>query len=197
MDIINNLAKGKLSLSLCHGFSMKMIIIKVCHLSSGCHHNNHTLNEKKKVKSLISSYLWTFGRDTKWGHHLNFFFSLFIIKTNGFHVTMGDHRRLWNNIGDTFGCTWVPCVCSHHFLTSYDLLLNRYTAILNLAVFKKRKSETNNGWIGDLITLTFPSIFTKGWLSRLFAKNLERLLDISWTVQRKPVYDRVKFDRIS
>ena len=56
MDIINNLAKGKLSLSICHGFSMKMIIIKVCHLSLGCHHNNHTLN-KKKVKSLISSYL--------------------------------------------------------------------------------------------------------------------------------------------
>lgn len=156
-----------------------------------------TLYIKKKVKSLISSYLRTFGRDTKWGHHLNFFFSLFIIKTNGFHVTMGDHRRLWNNIGDTFGCTWVPCVCSHHFFTSYDLLLNRYTAILNLAVFKKSKSETKNGWIGDLITLTFPSIFTKGWLSRLFAKNLERLLDISWTVQRKPVYDQVKFDRIS
>ena len=104
-----------------------------------------TLYIKKKVKSLISSYLWTFGRDTKWGHLLNFFFSLFIIKTNGFHVTMGDHWRLWNNIGDTFGCTWVPCVCSHHFLTSYDLLLNRYTAILNLAVFKKSKSETKNG----------------------------------------------------
>ena len=48
MDIINNLAKGKLSLSICHGFSMKMIIIKVCHLSLGCHHNNHTLNKKKK-----------------------------------------------------------------------------------------------------------------------------------------------------
>lgn len=47
MDIINNLAKGKLSLSICHGFSMKMIIIKVCHLSSGCHHNNHTLHKKK------------------------------------------------------------------------------------------------------------------------------------------------------
>ena len=105
-----------------------------------------TLYIKKKVKSLISSYLRTFGRDTKWGHHLNFFFSLFIIKTNGFHVTMGDHRRLWNNIGDTFGCTWVPCVCSHHFLTSYDLLLNRYTAILNLAVFKKSKSETKKRW---------------------------------------------------
>lgn len=47
MDLINNLAKGKLSLSICHGFSMKMIIIKVCHLSLGCHHNNHTLNKKK------------------------------------------------------------------------------------------------------------------------------------------------------